>query len=102
MSLFLKLNFNKIELQVKLDINNVELYLKIYTKLNFEDIEFYTKLDFVKIEFKKRKILLNSFKTGTFYCIILKLGINANFAHILIAYNNNLHFKARCYSIHNK
>ena len=30
--------------------------------------------------------MLNNFKIWTFYCIILKLGANANFAHILIAY----------------
>ena len=38
---------------------------------------FYTKLDFIKIELKKkRNILLNSFKTRTFYSIVLKLEAN--------------------------
>ena len=50
MPMFLKLNFNKIELQVELDISNIDFYLKIYIE-HFGDIEFYTKLNFIKIEF---------------------------------------------------
>ena len=40
MSIFFKLNFNQIKLQVKLDISNVEFHLKICIELDFVKIEF--------------------------------------------------------------
>ena len=63
---------------MKLDIANIDSHLKIYIKI--ENIEFYTELNFVKIEFKKYDILLNSFKTGVFFCIVCKLGTNVHFS----------------------
>ena len=52
MLIFLKLNFNKIELQVELDISNVEFYalfatsifLKIQVKLDIANLEFHLKI----------------------------------------------------------
>ena len=69
--LFLKLNFNKIELQVEFEISNVKFYIyfavelnlnfqkilsgKICTKLNIANVEFHLKIyiefDFEDIEF---------------------------------------------------
>ena len=38
MSLFFKLNFNKIELQVELDISNIEFYVYFVISIFFENL----------------------------------------------------------------
>lgn len=55
MSLFLKLDFNKIELQVELDINNVEYkQCWVYVVLNIANVEFYLKI-YIEFNFEENE-----------------------------------------------
>ena len=49
------------------------------TQLNFNDIKYYTKQNFSKIKFQNKNILLNNFKTKTFYFISEKLWTKTHF-----------------------
>ena len=49
MPLFLKFDFNKIELCVKLDTLKIKLYVYFYMELNISNVEFY-------LNFQKKKI----------------------------------------------
>ena len=64
---------------MKLDITNVMLHLK-YMQFSILRISSFTQNSILlKLSLKDNGILLNNFKTKTFYCIVLKLGANAHF-----------------------
>ena len=91
MYLFLNLDFNKIEFYVKFDIFKIEFYVYFQVPIKFSKKfkwqSMYKMLSstcnsiLLKSSLKNSDILLNSFKTGVFSCIVCKFGANAHFHH---------------------